>query len=405
MWEERCQMDKEIILFGCGKLGYEALEFLGEENIESFCDNNARLAEGVIYGKNVISFDTLRGRNRDAIVLICADFRHSNEISEQCMENGIKDWVYYCFFQGGCKDREEALARLRDPVYRGQLREEVYRVRLNSLSGQLSYLKNHIDIRDLKPAKGKLRERQLTIVHESAVFLEKIKKLEVTPFLSGGNLIGYVRHNGFIPWDDDIDFMMIRKEYEKMKAFFRDHLYTREEYEDPSKRDAAAKQIAEGLEEYYWENLGDLIKAVKPLPDGDPIEIDFFPWEFYAEDYSYEEMLAYMEKVKERLSRAKTLEDKIACLERALKENCEHTVEDSSRLYFGIDHMAMMMGYHKGHWAPREVLYPLKEAAYEGERFWIPNDPEEFLSYEYGDIWQFPDDVGMARHGAVNESE
>lgn len=398
-------MDKRMILFGCGKLGYEALEFLGEDHIECFCDNNPRRAGGEIFGKKVISFDTLKERYQDAIVIICADFRHSNEIAEQCVKEDIRDWVYYCFCNGRFGEREEALACLGDSAYRGQLREEVYRVRIDSLSGQVSYLKNHIDIRDLKPAKGKLRERQLTIVRESSVFLEKIKNLEVMPFLGGGNLIGYVRHNGFIPWDDDIDFMMIRKEYEKLKAFFRDHIYTREEYEDLGKRMNSGKQVAEGMEGYYWENLGDLIKVVKPFPDAEAVDIDFFPWEFYAEDYSYEDMLAYMEKVKERLSKTKTVEEKRVCLEQALAENREHTVEDSSHLYFGIDHMAMMMGFHKGHWAPREVLYPLKEALYEGEHFWIPNDPEEFLSYEYGDIWKFPDDVGMARHVAVSEEE
>lgn len=400
-------MDKgnKMILFGCGKLGYEALEFLGEENIESFCDNNPRLAGGQIYGKGVISFAALKEQHQDAIVIICADFRHSTEIARQCMESGIRDWVYYCLFQGNCKEREEALACLRNPVYRGELREEVYQVRIDSLSRQVAYLENHIDIRDLKPAKGKLRERQLTIVRESAAFLEKIKDLKVKPFLTGGNLIGYVRHNGFIPWDDDIDFVMIRKEYEKLKMFLKNHIDTRMEYENQGKRKLTVSKTPKGLEGYYWENLGDLIKVVKPLPDAEDIEIDFFPWEFYAENYSYEDFMVYIGKVKERLSQTKTQEEKIACLEQALAEIREHTAEDSSCLYFGIDHMVIMMGYHKGHWMPREAVYPLREAEYEGERFWIPNNPEEFLSYEYGDIWKFPDDVGMARHVAVSGSE
>ncbi len=61
--------------------------------------------------------------------------------------------------------------------------------------------------------------------HAQMVMLKILKDFDnfctqhgLTYTLSDGSLIGAVRHNGFIPWDDDVDVSMPRKDYEKLKS-------------------------------------------------------------------------------------------------------------------------------------------------------------------------------------------
>lgn len=69
-----------------------------------------------------------------------------------------------------------------------------------------------------------LRQCQLVEVHLLAVFKKLCDAHNIKFWLCAGTLLGAMRHQGFIPWDDDLDVFILKKDYEKFIRFAKDEL-------------------------------------------------------------------------------------------------------------------------------------------------------------------------------------
>lgn len=80
-----------------------------------------------------------------------------------------------------------------------------------------------------------LRELQLVGIYIYKDLLKICEENGIKLYLLGGTLIGAVRHQGFIPWDDDIDVCMSRPDYNKLLSITKGRISDKCSIIDPAR--------------------------------------------------------------------------------------------------------------------------------------------------------------------------
>ena len=117
-----------------------------------------------------------------------------------------------------------------------------------------------------------LKQIQLNILKHVHTFCEE-HGIRYT--LAYGTLLGAVRHQGFIPWDNDIDIAMLRKDYEKFVTVYKNNWYNLYELRVDSECDIPYAKV------YYNQTILFERSHLKDVG----VNIDIFPIDNMYDNY------------------------------------------------------------------------------------------------------------------------
>ncbi|WP_022931457.1 LicD family protein [Treponema bryantii] len=297
---------------------------------------------------------------------------------------------------------KKAFRKIFRPLYKILTSKKILKAENEELKYQLNYLKNHINPDNIKPATGILREYQLAELKFLDEVMKLLKQYNITPFFDGGCLLGYCRHKGFVPWDDDIDLGLMRQDFDRLLKIMKNEMLF---FEMNSLTDLK-HPFSSIYDKIITENPGKIavvlsttcIHIFKGTSLKDAVNVEIFPYDYVRESVTEEEYYNYKEKSKKKIQKLKNfgLKKIFDFYEQELNaENSVFSKEKTNKITDGLGNFAFIEYKFRG-FLKYDELFPLKETKFEGVNIYVPNNPERALQCIYGDYMRLPNDIGIA---------
>ncbi len=219
-----------------------------------------------------------------------------------------------------------------------------------------------------------------------------LEKYDIPYMITFGTLLGAVRHNGFIPWDDDFDFFLFDDIYDSAIEILRKELPHDLFVEDNK---------SEPLFFHGWAHVKDLNTEVfcEQFPQDNSyshhgLSVDLYRCKRMKMselcDYRKKEAKAYLER-KLKHNFISEL-DFLARLEKIYEQI---DVEEKNTIDSNIDILAMAV---KERYMKCEDVFPLKKYKFGDYSFLGPKNPEAILTHFYGDFMSLPKEKDRIPH-------
>ena len=256
-----------------------------------------------------------------------------------------------------------------------------------------------VDIKTIKPCQEKrLRQYQLDCVEFAKKMTDFFDAHNLEYFITSGTLIGVVRHGGFVPWDDDFDVGMMRKDYERLKLILKENFKSI----DISKISASKGNSIQVIDSALKNSNGEILYYNGPkytqIYQGESFKncrlIEVFPHEYYKDEYTLTEYKKYMSTIKNQLGLIDSWQDMTDFLNLEIANN-KNVADKSSFIYYGVDSLGSYIVNPTGPMS-QDMIFPRQKVKFEGYEFWAPNDPDGYIRVQYPDYWNFPSNFSIA---------